>query len=131
MATHVANAAQFLNEFTNANPQWRHVANSVPGMDSDDSYEIRQTQLHFNATGLAIIGEVGHAIYSKADPSERERFTKLVGEFDRSRSNSLWQGNVMSGDKITTSRDTFTKAAAVLKQRLGLDLTDGEQRLLS
>jgi DNA sulfur modification protein DndB len=131
MELHVSSAAKFLNDFTKANSQWRQFSGSVAGASGDDTYEMRQTQLHFNATGLVIIGKVGHAIFSKPELADRERLTKLLGEFDWSRGSSIWQGNVMSGYKITTSRDMFSKAAAILKQRLGLDLTDSEQRLLS
>jgi DNA sulfur modification protein DndB len=128
---HVRNAVTFLNDFTEANPKWRQVASTSAGAGGDDTYDLRQTQLHFNTTGLVIMGKVGHTIYSNPNQGERERLTRLLGQFDWSRGNPLWQGNVMSGDKITTSRDMFTKAAAVLKKQLGLDLTDSEQRLLS
>ncbi|SRR6266542_2748331 len=131
MAEHVRNAAKFLNDFTQANPNWRRVAGNAPGAGGDDTYDLRQTQINFNATGLVIMGKVGHAIYSKPDQAERTRLTSLLAQIDWSKSNPIWQGNIMSGDKITSSRDMFTKAAALLKRQLGLNLSDSEQRLAS
>jgi DNA sulfur modification protein DndB len=130
MAEHVGNAAKFLNDFAQANQEWRRVAGTAPGAGGDDTYDMRQKMIHFNATGLVIMGKVGHAIYSKPDQAERTRLTILLAQMDWSRLNDIWQGNVMSGEKMTTSRDMFSKAAALLKKRLGLDLSDGEQRLL-
>ena len=37
----------------------------------------------------------------------------------------------MSEEKMTTSRDMYTKAAAVVNQELNLDLSDRERKLLS
>jgi DNA sulfur modification protein DndB len=130
MEEHVNNAVKFLNDFTQANLQWRRVAGSAPGAGGDDTYDLRQKMIHFNATGLVIMGKVGHAIYSKPDQGERTRLTTLLAQMDWSRSNDIWQGNVMSGDKMTTSRDMFSKAAAKLKQQLGLDLSESEKKML-
>jgi len=103
----------------------------APGAVGDDTYELRQTQLHYNASGLIVMGKVGHTIYSKnPDQADRTRLTEHLGRLDWSRTSSLWQGNVMSGEKITTSRDMYNKAAAVVKKELGLDLSDRERKLL-
>ncbi len=129
MAAHVGNAATFLNDFTDANPEWRQVTASNTGT-GEDAYEQRQTRLHFNASGLVVIGKVGHAIYTKTDQTERTRLTRLLAGIDWSRSNPFWQNSIMNGDKIVTSRDMFTKATAAVKKELGLELTDAEKRLL-
>jgi DNA sulfur modification protein DndB len=132
MEQHVRNAAKFLSDFSEANSLWRQFSRREAGAGGDDTYEMRQTPLHFNATGLVILGKVGHAIYyaSEQTEHERERLTKCLGEIDWSRRNPIWQGNVMSQEKIIMRKDTSTKAAALVKLKLGLDLSPVEQRLV-
>jgi DNA sulfur modification protein DndB len=122
MAEHVADASKFLNEFTQSNSQWRKVAAKVPGAGgSDDTYDLRQKMIHFSATGLAIIGKVGHVIYSNPDSRERTRLTSLLAQIDWSRTNPVWQGNIMSGEKMMNSRGALDDAANLLKGQLGLN----------
>src|SRR5262249_38103526 len=115
MMAHVEDTAAFLNDFTDSNPEWRRIASIDPGASGYDAYERRQKYLHFNAAGLILVGNVGHASYSRADAAERKRLTRLLAQFDRSRSNPLWQGNVMSGDKLISSLPMTAKAARMLK----------------
>ena len=130
-----ARIVQFLDEFSDSNPQWKEVKDrplssglpvDIPGM--------RESQLHFLGVGLLILSGVGHSIIANEDlqnGSLSPRSLHLIRELsnlDWSRTSGLWRGNVANEQgKISTQKDIVALAVGKCKEAIGLGLSPKEQ----
>ena len=126
---------QFLNDFTEVNPQWKEVRQKplssglpvdIPGM--------RESHLHFLGVGLLILAGVGHSIIAdeelengKLNSRSQDLIHKLAN-LDWSRTGDLWKGNVVTEQgKISTQKDIVALAVGKCKQAIGIELSHREQ----
>lgn len=86
--------------------------------------ELRTVWLNMAATGLVVIGRVVHHINTTyAHASEAERVTKygeLASHIDWRRAAPIWQGNVITANKVATQRAPVRLAADAVIAALGL-----------
>ena len=123
---------EFYRKFMNANNEWSDLvmSNNVAGEDKMDTRDLRERYLHFNATGLVIIGRVGYYIFKQPEEEQATLIEALAG-IDWRRSSTLWDGNVIqSGGKLVTQNAPVSTAVAKVKELLGLPLTDADLRRL-
>jgi hypothetical protein len=131
-------SVSFLNEFTEANPQWHAVADrpletglptDIPGM--------REEYLHFTGAGLLVLCGVGHSILGEGvnpDGNLDERQKEMVRQLasvDWSRRNNLWQGYLIGPQgNVTPHKVNITLAVAKVKKAIGLPLTNKEEQFI-
>lgn len=127
-AHHLKRICEFYRKFAMFNDQWTKIvlAAEHPAEDLVDTKSLRETYLHFNATGLVILSRVGHYILQQ-DQSQHEKLIEALAAVDWQRDSEMWAGNVVSGDgKLMTQNSPVGAAVVRVKQAIGLDLTAAE-----
>ncbi len=73
------------------------------------------------ATGLVVIGHVAYEIEKNRDEDwRRARYIDLATKIDWQRDAEIWQGNIITGDKINTTRGPGRAAAQRVMRALGI-----------
>jgi len=103
-------------------PDWKKV------MDGQKTaLELRQTRLSSHSTVLRALGGLG------VDLIGREGWKgqlKALEKIDWSRKNAEWEGVCMVSNSVVSNRQARAATKAFIKAKMGLPLTDGEQRTL-
>jgi DNA sulfur modification protein DndB len=107
--------AEYLNAVTEACPVMHELAQITGGVDLN-RVAVRRNEgwLVLTATGLVVIGLIGHEVITKNADNWRE-YAQRLGELDWSRSSPHWQGVLVQNGKMITSQSSAK--AAVLKVR--------------
>jgi DNA sulfur modification protein DndB len=101
---------------------WKAIA-ALPtsGGPANQVVDFRQHYINMTATGLVIIGHVAYEIEKNPDPEWRTaRYIDLATKIDWRRDAAIWQGNIITGDKISTTRAPGRAAAKNIMEALGL-----------
>lgn len=73
------------------------------GGPANQVVDYRSQYINMTATGLVIIGHVAYEIEKNPDAAWRdERCIDLATKIDWRRSAEMWQGNIITEDKIST-----------------------------
>jgi DNA sulfur modification protein DndB len=93
------------------------------------SSEVRRDFIHSHGISLQALGRLGNVLL-KENPSNWKQKIKKLKAIDWSRSNSrLWEGRAMIGGRISKAHHNIILTTNVLKNKLGIQLTPGEQRV--
>jgi DNA sulfur modification protein DndB len=112
---------------------WTEVGRHIPEWDlarqrKVSAAELRQGYIHAHGIALHALGVAGHALVT-AEPTRWAYRLQLLKDMDWRRANAaLWEGRAMVGGRVSKAHTNVLLTAALLKQRLGLDLTAEEQR---
>lgn len=88
--------------------------------------EVREQYLHCYGVFLQAFGRIGSSLHSKTG-KERLEYLRKLKTIDFSRKNiQLWEGRVLIGGKISKNRQNIILISNVMKQKLGLPLSDEE-----
>jgi DNA sulfur modification protein DndB len=120
---------EFVNRVTKAIPVLREIA-EIPttGVASNKITDYREKGfVCLSATGLVIIGRIGHELFKTENPNWREVIDRFA-EIDWKRSGTLWQNNVVRDGKIITLRAAVKMGVDEVRKTLGLK-TDLEASL--
>jgi hypothetical protein len=125
----------FFDDFTQANEQWREVANrplesglatDIPGM--------RERYLHFTGAGLLVLCGVGHSILGLSvnpDGTLTTQQKELIGQLaslNWARRGELWQGYLVAPQgTVTPHKVNIVLAVVKVKKGIGLSVTDKEE----
>lgn len=112
---------------------WKTIA-ALPtsGGPANQVVDFRKHYINMTATGLVIIGHVAYEIEKNQDPEWRTaRYIDLATKIDWRRDAEIWQGNVITGDKITTTRAPGRVAAEKVTKVLGLPTIETRQLSLN
>jgi DGQHR domain-containing protein len=129
---HQTRISEFYRKFAAYNNEWTQLVLSAedPAYDRIDTHDLRSRFVHFTATGLVIIGRVGHQILQQ-DETKQDELIRMLAELDWSRHAPLWQNNIVTaGGKVTTQNTPVTTAVLTAKLAIGLSLTIDEQAKL-
>lgn len=127
----------FFDDFTEANEQWREVANKP--LESGEAVDIpgmREKYLHFTGAGLLVLSAVGHSVLSMTvnpDGSLSAKQKELIGKLaalDWTRQGDLWKGYLVSQGTVTPHKVNIVLAVAKAKTAVGLPLTVKEEAAL-
>ncbi|MFU8851502.1 DNA sulfur modification protein DndB [Micromonospora sp. SL1-18] len=101
---------------------WRAIAElPTSGGPANQVIDYRKHYINMTATGLVIIGHVAYEIEKNQDPAWRTaRYLDLASKVDWRRDAEIWQGTIISGDKISTTRAPGRLAAARVMAAIGL-----------
>jgi DNA sulfur modification protein DndB len=90
--------------------------------------EIRQERISTHSTVLRALGGLGSDLM--AMPDWRDRL-KLLDTIDWSKKNPEWQDVCISANSVVSNRQARFATKAFLKSKLGMTLTDAEQRSIT
>jgi DGQHR domain-containing protein len=105
---------------------WNAIA-ALPtsGGPANQVVDFRKHYVNMTATGLVIIGHVAYEIEKNPDLSWRTaRYVDLATKIDWSRGAEIWKGNIINGDKISTTRSPGRIAANNVMEALGLPMRE-------
>jgi len=91
--------------------------------------ELREGYIHSHGIALQAIGKAGNALLLTY-PNEWKKRLKGLEKIDWSRNNAtLWEGRAMIGGKMSNTTTNVVLTTNVIKNALGLPLSDEEQRV--
>jgi DNA sulfur modification protein DndB len=97
------------------------VALPTSGGPANQVVDYRRQYINMTATGLVIIGHVAYEIEKNPDAAWREeRYVDLATKIDWRRNAEMWQGNIITEDKISTVRGPGRVAAQAVMRELGI-----------
>jgi DNA sulfur modification protein DndB len=117
-------ARTFWEEVANHFPLWTQVRDGkLPAS------EVREGFIHSHGIALQAIGKAGNALLLN-HPNDWQKRLKTLEKIDWSRNNAkLWEGRVIIGGKVSKSTTNVVLATNVIKNALGLTLSEEEQRV--
>jgi DNA sulfur modification protein DndB len=120
--TNAALLGEYWNAISQHMPDWKRV------MDGHKAaLELRQERLSSHSTVLRALGGLG------VDLIGREGWKgqlKALEAIDWSRKNPEWEGVCMVSNSVVSNRQARAATKAFIKSKMGLTLTEGEQRSL-
>lgn len=91
------------------------------GGPANQVVDYRKQYINMTATGLVIIGHVAYEIEKNQDAAWRHnRYVDLATKIDWRRDAEIWQGNIITGDKINTTRGPGRVAAQRVMEAIGV-----------
>ncbi|ALC21528.1 DNA sulfur modification protein DndB [Streptomyces pristinaespiralis] len=118
----VSRTLAMLDILTQHMDPWRAVAElPTSGGPANQVVDFRKHYINMTATGLVIIGHVAFEIEKNLDPEWRKaRYVDLATKIDWRRNAPIWEGNIITGDKITTTRAPGRIAARKVMEAIGV-----------
>ncbi|WP_406225127.1 DNA sulfur modification protein DndB [Streptomyces anulatus] len=118
----VSRTLAMLDILTQHMDPWRAVAElPTSGGPANQVVDFRKHYINMTATGLVIIGHVAFEIEKNLDPEWRKaRYLDLATKIDWRRNAQIWEGNIITGDKITTTRSPGRIAARKVMEAIGV-----------
>jgi DNA sulfur modification protein DndB len=113
---------------------WTEVARYIPDWQAArerkiSAADLRRDFVHSHALALAGLARAGNGML-RADLRSWKSILKKLSSLDWARSNSkLWEGRAMSAGRLSKRNVNVTLTGNVIKQHLGLELTQEEQLL--
>lgn len=110
---------------------WQAIA-ELPtyGGPANQVVDYRKQYINMTATGLVVIGHVAYEIEKNRDPAWRTaRYVDLATKVDWRRDADIWQGAIISGDKISTTRAPGRLAAKRVMAAIGLPVVEIDSTL--
>ncbi len=123
---------EFVDIVSDAIPVLAEIAKLPAGTPRNIIQERRnEGWICLTATGLNIIGRIGHELF-KTQRSDWRSVAARLGTIDWARSATLWNGNIVREGKITTQRAPVRTAVENVRDILGLPPrpTNGNQHSL-
>ena len=118
----------YINYLTNVIPVWKEIAALPPATMQASQIPVKRAEgwVCLTATGLNLIGRVGHRIFTKKelDANWKQYADKLGTEIDWRRESDVWQGNIVQegkkGLRILTQQTPLKNAFEKVCQQIGL-----------
>lgn len=111
---------EYINVVAASIPVLNEIAKLPPGTPRNIIQERRKEGwICLTATGLNIIGRIGHELFKTQRTDWREIAAQL-GKLDWARDAAMWQGNIVRDGKITTQRAPVRTAVENVREALGM-----------
>jgi DNA sulfur modification protein DndB len=117
----MALAAEYWTAVADSMPDWQAVLDRKVA-----SSELREHYVHAHGVILQALGQIGADLLSQKPRGWRTVLKKLT-KIDWSRSNEVWEGRAMVHGRISKARTNVILTGGLLKQKLGLQLSELEQ----
>jgi DGQHR domain-containing protein len=110
----------YINHLAEVIPVWREIAELPVGeLESSQIPQKRQDGwICLTATGLNLIGRIGHELFSSGERNWKA-YADRLGAIDWRRSAEHWQGNIVQNNKMMTQQAPLKAAVARVKQEIG------------
>jgi DNA sulfur modification protein DndB len=113
--------ADYINAVAEHLPIWKKITElPADGLEASQIPPMREEGwVCLTATGLNLIGRVGHHLMSKGlkDP---QAYAKRLAELDWRREAEIWQGNIVQNGKILTAQGPLKAAFTEVSKVIGL-----------
>jgi DNA sulfur modification protein DndB len=116
---------EYINYLTERIPVWIEIAKVKPGTLEASQIPVKREEgwVCLTATGLNLIGRVGHYLFTHHGDDWKEYADKLAG-LDWRKSSPLWAGNIIQGAKMMTQQTPLHGAFAKINQEIGITAKD-------
>jgi DNA sulfur modification protein DndB len=113
--------AEYINVVTEAIPTLRRIAELDTSVSLNQIPVLRKEGwVCMTATGMNIIGRIGHELFRDKHSNWRHYATRL-GDIDWSKNAPIWEGNIVqNGSKVMTQQTPLKNAVEAVRQRIGL-----------
>jgi DNA sulfur modification protein DndB len=105
-------------------PVWREIAKLPVGTLEISQVPVKREEgwICLSATGLNLIGRIGHKLFTNAELATKWRSyaDKLGQSVDWKRDAPIWQGNIIQGTKLLTQQAPVKHAYEQILQAIGL-----------
>jgi DNA sulfur modification protein DndB len=107
-------------------PVWREIAKLPVGTLEISQVPVKREEgwICLTATGLNIIGRVGHKLFTNAELKNNwTQYAARIGDpqtIDWRRGAEMWQGNIIQGNKLLTQQVPVRRAYQLVEQAIGL-----------
>lgn len=117
-----AQYAEYVNYLTEVISVWKDIAQVKPGTLEASQIPARREQgwVCLTATGLNLIGRVGHQLFTN-NVSRWKAYANRLGQIDWRKSAPIWQGNIIQGQKVMTQQGPLNKAYQALCEAIELN----------
>jgi DNA sulfur modification protein DndB len=120
---HINSYIDYVNHLTESIPVLKQIS-QIP-TDSPQKGQVPKFReagwICLTATGLNILGSLGHDLFTYGIMEWKDVVTKL-GDIDWSRGAELWQGNIIQGTRLVTQTSPVRKAVEALEEKIGFDI---------
>jgi DNA sulfur modification protein DndB len=114
----------FINHVTEALPVWKEISKLPEGLPRNKITDFRAAGwVCLLATGLVVIGRVGHELF-KHNITGWEAYATRLGALDWQRSGRLWDGNVVQNGRVMTQQAPVRGAFNKVRDAIGLQQAD-------
>lgn len=114
-------ALEFWNELSMVIPEWK-----MASKHQVSAYELRREYVHVHNVVLESLGILGNSLITEFPWDWKSRVDGL-GKLDWRRSNPMWQQRTMLAGTMSKSKRAIQLTAILLKQKLGLTLTEADK----
>ncbi len=110
----------YINHLTQVIPVWAEVAALPPASLEASQIPGKRAEgwVCLMATGLNLIGRVGHAMFTKGEKNWKHYADKL-GQINWKRDAEIWQGNIVQGTRIMTQQGPLKMAFPKVCEAIG------------
>ena len=118
---------EYVNYLTTVIPVWKEIAKLPPGSLEISQIPVKREEgwICLAATGLNIIGRIGHKLFTNAELEKNWReYADKLGDpqiVDWKREAKMWEGNIIQGKKLLTQQVPVRRAYEQVLQAIGLD----------
>lgn len=121
----VKRAVELIQTLSAQMKPWTEIIDLRPdGPEANKIPAYREEYLNVTATGLNIIGRVGHVVFTHAtaDPQRRRDYLDRLAKLDWKRSSPFWAGNVIAEGttKLLTQRGPVDRAFHKVRKEIGI-----------
>jgi DNA sulfur modification protein DndB len=117
----VARFAAYIDYLTERIPVWHEIAKLKAGGLEASQIPAKREQgwVCLTATGLNLIGRVGHKLFTEGCP-EWEKHVDSLAKLDWQKSAEIWQGNIIKSNKVMTQQVPLREAYEKVLGEIGL-----------
>lgn len=115
--------SEYVNHLTGMIPVWSEISKlPASGLEVSQIPDKRNKGwICLTATGLNIIGRIGHSLFKMGEGNWKHYADKL-GQIDWSRSASIWQDNIVQGNRILTQQSPLKRAVEKVQLEIGWEV---------
>jgi DGQHR domain-containing protein len=116
----------YINHLTSVIPVWNDIAKLPPGSLEISQIPVKREEgwICLTATGLNVIGRLGHKLFTNAELEKdwRQHASKLGDPtiIEWRRDAEFWQGNIIQGNKLLTQQVPLRRAYEKVAQAIGI-----------
>ena len=104
---------------------WQEVVKLQSGTPEANKIPLlREKYLNMTATGLNLIGRIGHLVFTNAaaDPQGRLHYFKKLASLDWQKGSPFWAGNVIAPEttRVLTARASVDAAFKKVREHVGI-----------
>lgn len=117
----LARYSEFVNIVTDAIPVLSEIAQVKPGSLEASRIPAKREQgwVCLTATGMNLIGRVGHYLFTNSVPDWKKHIEKFA-DIDWRKVAPIWEGNIIQGQKVMTQQGPLHRAFSRLMSEIGL-----------